>query len=155
MVRSGEGTLPRGAIWAEGSGAEIHALLQALLSFPIPLGERLVSEPQSLPSTLHVVNHSQGGLGATGSLMRSYILHWELPTQMTSTNLVTWSWVRWRNKCCIWKEKLIIQIKWGRVWCDVVKALLKGKEEVMEGREEEFTYMCDSMVIYRSCLYCE
>ena len=75
MVRSGEGTLPRGAIWAEGSGAEIHALLQALLSFPIPLGERLVSEPQSLPSTLHVVNHSQGGLGATGSLMRSYILH--------------------------------------------------------------------------------
>lgn len=67
-----------------------------------------VSAFQAIPCK----SQARVALGPLGLLMCSRILCWELPTQTTSTNLVTWQWGCWRSKCCIWKEKLIIQIKW-------------------------------------------
>lgn len=61
----GVGTLPRGELWAEGSGLEIHSAPD-FAAVHYSLGTCLGWDSQSLPSTLHPVNHRQGGLGATG-----------------------------------------------------------------------------------------
>lgn len=98
MVRMGVGTLPRGELRAEGSGSEIHTLLQALLPFTVPLGHVWagIHSPCLPPCTLKITASMASGL--LGPLMCPHIAL-RAPTQMTSTNLVTWSWVLRRIKC--------------------------------------------------------